>query len=869
MPNNLMSLPQERPLAKRPPRRIPVTLHEPSVPRVPLVLRGLRRGNVGVNDTSVSRRGQTLAISIHNRDDPPTQREHAYSAPRRPTPSPPVMHLQHVAARLFRSLTRQSTLTRYFSLLTIPLLVFAWIYAIRNGERRTYEEHIEACAWSSWEDWPAEATPHHLVFVADPQIVDPHTYPGRPWPLSTLTERYTDRYMRRNYQLINRKLDPDSIVFLGDLFDGGREWSTQKSRPLRKAQQKKLDKLREKSGKKLQKEEDARLRAEAEAGASDAQGHQKRSWASYEKERLLKMKTDEDPKSVRLEDHNIDKRYNDLKEFVYGENGRWKSWGMKQWNTEYDRFGNMFFAPEQLYPRTQRRTIAAWDVPAHPLNVLNGASDITREEHAVIGGKARRLLTSLPGNHDVGFGSGVQLAVRDRFNARFGETNRIDVLGNHSFVSIDAPSLAAYSEFAINGASYPGTPEERKHIWKPAMDFLDGIQTSAATAVADQMAEYYPDLDYEASLKHSVRETDENSTPGPSPSTKLPINLPVVLLTHVPLYRDPGTDCGPLRERGHALSISGGYQYQNVLTRELSNEVAQKVSSAGDIVHVFSGDDHDHCDVEHRYNVGSIGNNRSPKPAIVPETTVKSFSWAMGVRKPGFQLLSLWNPVDAKGESLSGSLPTVQTHLCILPDQIGILINYGKLAGFTVALLLVRAVLIAIRGPSTSDMNEDGEDTDTLSELSLPHFRNQDSPNGSANGYSTPNKSEFKGRQRASSTGLKSIADSQHLGVQRSYNARTRSVSPAPGNNYSLPPGGLPNVPMFEKSGLYPHASDDSDEESNVGDLGDYAADSQAKWRRKRRGHSRPRIAFNEFGKSLGIVAGFSMVVYLYKIWSW
>jgi hypothetical protein len=74
---------------------------------------------------------------------------------------------------------------------------------------------------------------------------------------------------------------------------------------------------------------------------------------------------------------------------------------------------------------------------------------------------------------------------------------------------------------------------------------------------------------------------------------------------------------------------------------------------------------------------------------------------------------------------------------------------------------------------------------------------------------------------------------------------------------------------MFEKSGLYPHASDDSDEESNVGDLGDYAADSQAKWRRKRRGHSRPRIAFNEFGKSLGIVAGFSMVVYLYKIWSW
>lgn len=777
------------------------------------------------------------------------------------------MHLQHVAARLLRSVTRQSTITRYISLLTVPILVLVWFIAIRNGERRTFEQHIEACAWSEWEDWPAGAAPHRLVFVADPQIVDPHTYPGRPWPLSTLTERYTDRYMRRNYQLINRNLDPDSIVFLGDLFDGGREWATPQSRPLRKGQQKKLDKLKaqsEKKQQKLEEEENARLQAEANSDASGSKKHQKRSWATYDNARKLRKKNNEDPKSVRLEDHNIDKRGNDLKEFVYGENGRWKSWGMKQWNTEYERFGNMFFAPEQLYPRTQRRTIPAWDVPAHPLNIMNGASDISREEHAVIGGKTRRLLTSLPGNHDVGFGTGVQLAVRDRFNARFGESNRVDVLGNHSFVSIDAPSLAAYSQFAISGESHPGTVEDRQHIWKPAMNFLDGIQSSAATAVADHMAEYYPDHGYDTSSNQAVEASDKKSATGQG-ATKNQVNLPVVLLTHVPLYRDPGTDCGVLRERGHAISISGGYQYQNTLTRELSNEVAQKVSNAGDIVHVFSGDDHDYCDVYHRYNIGNIGRNRSPEPTSVRETTVKSFSWAMGVRIPGFQLLSLWNPVDADGESLRGSQPTVQTHLCTLPDQIGILINYGKLAGFTILVLLARAVFIAMRGVDTSSI---GEETDTLSELSLPSFRNQGSPNGSANGYSTPNKSEFKGRQRASSTGLKSMADNQHLGVQRSYNARTRSVSPAPGNNYNLPPGGLPNVPMFEKSGPFPHDSD-SDEESNVGDLGDYAADSQGKGRRKRRGHSRPRIAFNEFGESLGIVAAFGMVLYLYRIWSW
>ena len=775
------------------------------------------------------------------------------------------MHPQHVATRLLRSLTRQSSITRYVSFFSIPLLVFAWIYAIHRGERRTYHEHIEACDWSSWEDWPIGAAPHRLVFVADPQIVDPHTYPGRPWPLSTLTERYTDRYMRRNYQLINAKLDPDSIVFLGDLFDGGREWATQAPGPLKTSQRKKIERLKAKNEEERQK---ADSQSKAEDGSAGDSRLQKRSWASYDKE----LTGNEHPETVKLEDHNIDKRGNDRKEFVYGESGRWKSWGMKQWNTEYDRFGRMFFDTSQLYPRTQRRTIPAWDVRAHPLNVLNGASDVDREEHAVIGGKARRLLTSLPGNHDVGFGSGVQLAVRDRFTARFGESNRVDVLGNHSFVSIDAPSLAAYSQFAINGQASPDAAEERQHIWKPAMDFLDGVQTSAASAIADNVAEYYPEHDHEVSLKHSVEEPNSKELErASSPKTKP--KLPVVLLTHVPLYRDPGTDCGSLRERGHAISISGGYQYQNTLTRELSNEVAQKVSRAGDIVHVFSGDDHDYCDVWHRYNVGNMGENRSPKPTTVRETTVKSFSWAMGVRRPGFQLLSLWNPLDDTGKPMTNSLPTVQTHLCLLPDQIGILINYGKLAGFTILVLLARAILISMRG---SDSTFASEETDTLSELSLPRFRNQDSPNGSANGYSTPNQSEFKGRQRASSTGLKPAPDNHNLGVQRSYNARTRSVSPAPpGINYNLPPGGLPNVPLFEKSGggglLFPNVSDDdSDEESNVGDLGDYhQADSQAKWRRKRRGVSRPRLAFDEFVRSLGTVAAFGFVVYLYKIWSW
>src|SRR5215471_16798705 len=73
---------------------------------------------------------------------------------------------------------------------------------------------------------PQHSLPHHVVFIADPQLVDPHTYPGRPWPLSSLTIFFADLYLFRASSLLQQKLRPDTTFFLGDLFDGGREWAT-------------------------------------------------------------------------------------------------------------------------------------------------------------------------------------------------------------------------------------------------------------------------------------------------------------------------------------------------------------------------------------------------------------------------------------------------------------------------------------------------------------------------------------------------------------------------------------------------------------------------------------------------------------------
>lgn len=65
---------------------------------------------------------------------------------------------------------------------------------------------------------------------------------------------------------------------------------------------------------------------------------------------------------------------------------------------------------------------------------------------------------------------------------------------------------------------------------------------------------------------------------------------------------------------------------------------------------VFSGDDHDYCEITH--------------PGRIREVTVKSFSSNAGVRRPGLQLLSLVPPTpDDPGWA---DVP------CILPDQLGV-----------------------------------------------------------------------------------------------------------------------------------------------------------------------------------------------------
>ncbi|KAG6368702.1 hypothetical protein INS49_002915 [Diaporthe citri] len=487
--------------------------------------------------------------------------------------------------------------------------------------------HLMVMIWAV----PSDATPHHLIFVADPQLIDPHSYPGRPWPISSLTVTVTDNYMRRSYRQLQEQLHPDTVFFLGDLFDGGREWRT-------------------------------------------------------------------------FHGDSQDPSWNHRPKGEVGYAKKWKKkYGEDFWLKEYARFIGLFVNP--------------WDL---------GGKEAGR------GQRGRRLIASLPGNHDLGFGSEVKVPVRNRFEAYFGDVNRVDVIANHTFVSIDAVSLSARSSDDRNQG-------DLSSIYKPTEDFLNKAQLSKRKAVERELRRLRGEVG-EVPQEHKIEDAlsaEFNHIPTLNPGEGK-AELPTILLSHVPLYRPPGTQCGPMREHWppanpadpgarddrNAISVSRGYQYQNVLNEGDSIDVVNKI---GNIIHAFSGDDHDYCELRHADN-----------QANVKEITVKSTSMAMGVPTPGFVMVSMYNPIDAEGKPLSGDQEhTLQTHLCLLPSQLSTYARYGGFAFVCAVALTIRAFLVPILNlqPFALDPSAPG----SKSRSALPMFKaklDDHDPEQAQSGYS-------------------------------------------------------------------------------------------------------------------------------------
>ncbi|KAI0743823.1 Metallo-dependent phosphatase [Daedaleopsis nitida] len=249
----------------------------------------------------------------------------------------------------------------------------------------------------------------------------------------------------------------------------------------------------------------------------------------------------------------------------------------------------------------------------------------------------------LPGNHDIGLGAAspkYQFSDHavERYTSHFGVLNQRIAIANHTVWLIDAPGLV---------------DEDRE-------------RTIAQMSYA-QWADAAPDRTIAFVQRFSQRADPEYSAEGERP----------ILFSHVPLFRPERTSCGTLRERG-TIRQGSGLGYQNLLPAQASQFLLANIRPAI----IFSGDDHDYCEYVH-----SLPTDARQPSMVAPEITVKSFSMAMGIRRPGYQLLSLVPPTPNQAD------PTFSHRPCLLPDQLGIYLSvYIPFFCLTLLALLVSNV---------------------------------------------------------------------------------------------------------------------------------------------------------------------------------
>lgn len=63
----------------------------------------------------------------------------------------------------------------------------------------------------------------HILLIADPQVLDAHSYPDRSSWLTFLIQFIINLNMRKSWRLVALKLKPHVVVFLGNMIGSGKE----------------------------------------------------------------------------------------------------------------------------------------------------------------------------------------------------------------------------------------------------------------------------------------------------------------------------------------------------------------------------------------------------------------------------------------------------------------------------------------------------------------------------------------------------------------------------------------------------------------------------------------------------------------------
>lgn len=130
--------------------------------------------------------------------------------------------------------------------------------------------------------------------------------------------------------------------------------------------------------------------------------------------------------------------------------------------------------------------------------------------------------------------------LRTYFEEAFGTFNQIVTLNNHTFLTLDAPGLVD-EDYQRNarGISFDD--------WEP----ITGGAVDTVRRVADRVfsASWFIEKSSDKLCLHPEH------------------YQPLILLSHIPLYRSDVASCGPLREKG-TIHRGVGYGYQNTLGKQ-------------------------------------------------------------------------------------------------------------------------------------------------------------------------------------------------------------------------------------------------------------------------------------------------------------
>ncbi|ODV94825.1 hypothetical protein PACTADRAFT_50682 [Pachysolen tannophilus NRRL Y-2460] len=101
----------------------------------------------------------------------------------------------------------------------LVVLIANWITIIYFTERLIPEYTAKKCKWPNASD---DGSDFNIMLVADPQLIDNHTYANRNGFLLRLTQHTTNKYLYKNFKSLKKILNPKSVLFMGDYLDNGR-----------------------------------------------------------------------------------------------------------------------------------------------------------------------------------------------------------------------------------------------------------------------------------------------------------------------------------------------------------------------------------------------------------------------------------------------------------------------------------------------------------------------------------------------------------------------------------------------------------------------------------------------------------------------